>query len=375
MRTRRAQVRKDAAKQVYRLTDIEVEEVSIVDRAANQMKFVLVKSAGAPVLPDGAGGLTTEDETSKAVWTTAYINSLPDSAFLHVDAGGTKDSEGKTTPRSLRHFPVKDANGTVDLPHLRNALARIPQSSLPQGVKDKATAEATRMLASANKADPAAVDPGTEPPKDQPPGPQAEPQLRLSPEAKAELNKRLALATERIAAIGKMIATAQETQGVVEIPSELIAKIGELLTGIEQGDVSKAEAVAKGLPQFSSSRIGALTAARDALDNLLGQVVKPEPAPEPAPAPEPPPGIDGAEVGKRLVALEAKIEKALGGLTTIVARQSEAIQKQSQRVDSLDRGVVPSNGSESTPVTVPVVKEDNAWPMDMASPDYGRKID
>jgi HK97 family phage prohead protease len=91
--------------------------------------------------------------TLKAVWTTAYINDLPDSAFLYVESGGSKDSEGKTAPRNLRHFPYKDANGTVDLPHLRNALARIPQSSLPQGVKDRLTARAQRILDNAKAVD------------------------------------------------------------------------------------------------------------------------------------------------------------------------------------------------------------------------------
>lgn len=97
-----------------------------------------------------------EDELSedilKAVWSAAYVNSLPDSSFLYIEPGGSKDSEGKTTPRSLRYFPVKDANGNVDLAHLRNALARIPQSNLPQAVKDRCTASAERML-NANKAD------------------------------------------------------------------------------------------------------------------------------------------------------------------------------------------------------------------------------
>jgi len=87
----------------------------------------------------------------KAVWTTAYVNTLPDSAFLYVGDGGTKDSDGKTVPRSLRMFPYKDAAGTVDLPHLRNALARIPQSDLSQDVKDKLTAKAQRILADAQK--------------------------------------------------------------------------------------------------------------------------------------------------------------------------------------------------------------------------------
>jgi len=90
--------------------------------------------------------VTNEDQTENAVWSTKYVNDLPDSAFLHVESGGKKDEEGKTTPRTLRHFPYKDQNGEVDLPHLRNALARIPQSSLSQAVKDKTTAKAEKIL-------------------------------------------------------------------------------------------------------------------------------------------------------------------------------------------------------------------------------------
>jgi len=82
-----------------------------------------------------------------AQWSTAFINNLPDASFLYIEPGGSKDSEGKTTPRSLRHFPVKDANGNVDMPHLRNALARIPQSSLSDAVKAEATAKANRLMA------------------------------------------------------------------------------------------------------------------------------------------------------------------------------------------------------------------------------------
>jgi HK97 family phage prohead protease len=101
--------------------------------------------------PDEIAGI--ESGLLKAVWTTAYINDLPDSAFLYIESGGSKDSEGKTTPRSLRHFPYKDANGSVDLPHLRNALARIPQSNLPQNVKDRLTARAQRILDNSKSVD------------------------------------------------------------------------------------------------------------------------------------------------------------------------------------------------------------------------------
>jgi HK97 family phage prohead protease len=126
---------------------------------------------GAEVL-----AVRTEDEqgdaedVERAVWSTAFINDLPDSSFLYIEPGGDKDAEGKTTPRSLRHFPVKDADGNVDMPHLRNALSRIPQSDLPQSVKDTATAKAQRMMAAqgapaGRTADPEEEEPVTETPQ------------------------------------------------------------------------------------------------------------------------------------------------------------------------------------------------------------------
>jgi len=97
----------------------------------------------------GLGDGTDGDEpwlVEGAKWSTAYINDLPDSAFLYIEPGGKKDEEGKTVPRSLRHFPYKDHTGKIDLPHLRNALARIPQSNLPKTVKERLMREARRIL-------------------------------------------------------------------------------------------------------------------------------------------------------------------------------------------------------------------------------------
>lgn len=67
------------------------------------------------------------DEAFGAKWSTAYKNDLPDSAFLWIESGGTKDESGKTTPRSLRHLPYKDKDGKIDCPHLRNAINRSSQ--------------------------------------------------------------------------------------------------------------------------------------------------------------------------------------------------------------------------------------------------------
>jgi hypothetical protein len=59
---------------------------------------------------------------SAAAMSSASMDDLPDSAFAYIEPGGSKDSEGKTVPRSLRHFPIHDEA------HVRNALSRAPQS-------------------------------------------------------------------------------------------------------------------------------------------------------------------------------------------------------------------------------------------------------
>ena len=67
-------------------------------------------------------------------WSAAYINSLEDDCFAVVENTGQKDDEGKTVPRSARHLPHHPkgkghpgAGGELDMPHFRNALARLNQ--------------------------------------------------------------------------------------------------------------------------------------------------------------------------------------------------------------------------------------------------------
>jgi hypothetical protein len=90
-----------------------------------------------------------DDDTKRefAVWSTAFVNGLPDSSFLYVESGGSKDSGGKTTPRTLRHLPYKDSSGKIDLPHLRNAIARIPQmTGISDSLKMSLQARARKLL-------------------------------------------------------------------------------------------------------------------------------------------------------------------------------------------------------------------------------------
>jgi len=91
------------------------------------------------------------NNSKSAVWTTKYKNDLPDSAFMYIETGGKKDSEGKTTPRSLRHFPYKDASGKIDPIHVRNAISRIPQAKISAQLKARLQAKARGILAKLRK--------------------------------------------------------------------------------------------------------------------------------------------------------------------------------------------------------------------------------
>lgn len=72
--------------------------------------------------------------SARAEMSSAEINDLPDSDFAYIEPGGTKDEQGKTIPRSKRHFPIHDAA------HVRNALARLATS--PFGEQARAAVEA-----------------------------------------------------------------------------------------------------------------------------------------------------------------------------------------------------------------------------------------
>ncbi len=75
----------------------------------------------------------------KAVVPTKKQDDLPDSDFAYIEPGGKKDDEGKTVPRSLRHFLIKDAA------HTRNALSRAPQSPFGKKAMPKILAAAKKF--------------------------------------------------------------------------------------------------------------------------------------------------------------------------------------------------------------------------------------
>ena len=99
---------------------------------------------GEPCLPEHKGMLESlvkdfempvDEDTSieLSVWSTAYINALPDSAFVVV------------LPDGRRLLPYKNANGMIDKVHVRNALARVNQMAVKPGVMKEALKKLLRI--------------------------------------------------------------------------------------------------------------------------------------------------------------------------------------------------------------------------------------
>src|SRR5512138_884223 len=91
----------------------------------------------AVVLMTGLLGYSAEG----AQWSRRYINRLPDPAFAAIE---------QTEPgKAIRHLPHHDAGGRLDIPHLCNAWARLPQTKW----RDPANAQSARQHLEAHLAE------------------------------------------------------------------------------------------------------------------------------------------------------------------------------------------------------------------------------
>jgi hypothetical protein len=115
----------------------ETCDVDLLNNAASMINCWIARES-APAQQGAWDGVVMASaalsEAVKAAMSSADQNDLPDSAFAYIEDGGKKDADGKTTPRSKRHFPVHDKA------HAENALARL--SSSPFGDKAKAKVHA-----------------------------------------------------------------------------------------------------------------------------------------------------------------------------------------------------------------------------------------
>jgi HK97 family phage prohead protease len=122
------------------------DAVEVREDGVRVLQKVTLLEVSAVALPANQSAVITDvKREQRAVWSTSYVNDLPDSSFALILPGGEKDDEGKTTPRSLRKLPHHDAGGKLDEPHLNNALARAPQmTGVSAAQRDKAISHLRR---------------------------------------------------------------------------------------------------------------------------------------------------------------------------------------------------------------------------------------
>lgn len=129
---------KDGSKKLF----CNASRKKVVDREKQILRIKHAKGEEMNVTEKNGSLIASTQNIGDAVWTTAYIDSLDDSAFAYIDKSKVtgKDEEGKSVPRSSRHLPIKNKSEEIDLPHLRTALAKVNQI--------KASAETKRGISS-----------------------------------------------------------------------------------------------------------------------------------------------------------------------------------------------------------------------------------
>jgi len=185
-RIRDARMERLNGKSIRRLTDIDLIEFSYAARqtVANPAALMTsVKTTGGAmrysvektgekwaVMRDGKaiGAPFDDEETAKAKADAlnadggkTHPNSLPDSAFLYVGSGGQLDDEGKTVPRSLRHFQYRSAAGELDEDAIKMAVLAIPEAKaigLSESDAARLQARARTLLESAGTLSTKTVD-------------------------------------------------------------------------------------------------------------------------------------------------------------------------------------------------------------------------
>jgi len=99
-------------------------------------------------------------DTRSVAWDAAFVSALPDSAFAHIEGGGSqaKDDSDRTVPRSLRHYPHHNQDGSVDQAHLEHAIEHA-SGDIAGDIGSKALAHlAAHGFAAAHGADAHAAD-------------------------------------------------------------------------------------------------------------------------------------------------------------------------------------------------------------------------
>ncbi len=306
---------------IYRLSDMDVEEVSLVDRAANKKKFLVVKRDGdqmtTQVHPDGKGGFTTTTGAGGAGGTAPTSTTK---AGLEVPPGFKQVAGPMLTKVSERLAALSEAvDGAAE--------AEVGDDGTLPGVPGEFVTELGTIMGLLEKLG------------------------SMFPEAAPEMD-----AAEDAAEAG---AAEQEPTEAAELQMRLASE--HLTKLVAKRQMSKA-LVAKIGAKMSKDRLTRLQQAVSVLSNLVNEVAG---APATPPAGAPPVGKDATKKADPLAAMQAQLTElvgVVGGLAGVV-KQTQAGLQQVQK----SRGA-PASGPVETTHVAKGADGDVSWPMDMNNP-------
>lgn len=304
---------KDASKkQVHRLEDLLVEEVSIVDRPANKRPFLMVKSAeggerGAEVVPGEGGALVTE--------TTPTPPAATPPAPAPTQKNEAPVDEPKMTPAFVALFDRIEKALTIT-PEIRREIFR-----------DLGDAQ-KRIGGVMCLADFAPTDFDGKEPSD------------LVPLFAKELSEVSGIIDGVAKRLGKLSKNAPP-----EPPAE--DPVAKGLTALTEALESKIE---KRGAKMSAARLGKFKTALDALHKLLAELET---------------VTDSAPAEGRTTKVDEQVEKALSGAAEGIERLQEKVKKQAREIHDL-RNARPAGNALPVDADPPAPKAEKVvWPRDL----------
>jgi len=330
---------------VHRLRDIVVEEVSLVDRAANKRRFLVVKrSDGMAKAKQGNDSKTDEaDAAAGSKKTKKKTKAKPvddemEKARRRAAAAGDEEEE---TEKARRRPPLEDEEDETEKARSddddETEKARDDDDDETEKVRDDAEedddAEAEKVRShtkaaagrrpktngeSKNGTTEKAEDDDEDDDED-------EDEIVLAPAVKNAVLRVLAQALERLMAVANRIKDADEPDDETDasVPEDLadeLDDIGELLEGVGERLPTAKGAVAKGGARMAKDRLDRFQKALALLSEVLKELTDGK---EPK---EPTAGAAEKKLAKRdAVPGMADVVASIGELTRVVKRQEEQL--------------------------------------------------
>lgn len=352
--------KEDDADGVHRLRDIVVEEVSFVDRAANQRRFLIVKRS------DDMADKSTAKRTGvkKAGATKPEDDELEDEEKCRKKASEDEDDEEDAEK-------ADDASDEEDEdePSDKRKKKRRKQASEDEDEDDEEDAKKADDTSEDDEEDEASDKRKKKRRK------QADALVLPVPEKDALL-RVLTESLERLMALATRIkdATPPEDGEEAEVPEEIgeeIEEVTEMLAEVDKKKRKRSKAgVAKAGARMAKDRLNRFQKALTLLAGILKELTDPkddEDEDEGKPG-EPTAGAAESDVQKRAASVPGLTElvSGIGDLTRVVKRQEEELARM-RKARGVSNTIPVEGGRRAEPQEV-------SWPLDMNRPISRDKV-